>query len=120
MELAEAQTVVAGMTGYIRFHPDAPGEVTLDSQFTLRELTAVTVVLQDAVATRVREVIAEQIGMTKDEVTPEKALIADLGCDENDKVEVLMAVEDAFLLDVIEPEKLVTVQDVIDYVQKSS
>ena len=52
MELAEAQTVVAGMTGDIGFHPDAPDEVTLDrlnSRFTLRELTAVTVVLQAAV-----------------------------------------------------------------------
>lgn len=52
MDLAEAQTVVAGMTGYVGWHPDTPGEVTLDrlnSRFTLRELTAITVVLQAAV-----------------------------------------------------------------------
>ena len=48
MDLTEAQAVVAGMTGYIGFHPDEPDEVTLDGRFTLRELTAITVALQAA------------------------------------------------------------------------
>ena len=69
---------------------------------------------------RVTRIVAEQVGKPESLVNPENSLVANLGCDSLDSLEILMAVEDDFALDIPDhiAEKCVTVQDVIDLVKK--
>ncbi|MCS5539321.1 MAG: acyl carrier protein [Roseibacillus sp.] len=71
---------------------------------------------------KVRGIIVEQLGVNADQVTREAKLIEDLGADSLDAVELVMAVEEEFELEVPDDqaEKLIAVGDVIDYVDKSS
>ena len=67
---------------------------------------------------RVREIIAEQLQIDPAEAKPEKSFIDDLGADSLDIVELVMAMEDAFSMDIpdSEAEKIATVKDAIDYI----
>ena len=71
---------------------------------------------------KVRSIIVEQLGVNADQVTREAKLIEDLGADSLDAVELVMAVEEEFELEVPDDqaEKLIAVGDVFDYVDKSS
>ena len=71
---------------------------------------------------KVRGIIVEQLGVNADQVTRESKMIEDLGADSLDAVELVMAVEEAFEIEVPDDqaEKLIAVGDVIDYVDKSS
>ena len=67
---------------------------------------------------KIAGIVAEQLGVTIEQVTPEKAFVADLGADSLDTVELVMALEDGFGLEIddADAEKLTTVQSVIDYI----
>ena len=73
-----------------------------------------------SVADRVKEIIVEQLGVNPDQVTPEAKFIEDLGADSLDTVELVMAFEEEFGVEVPdeEAEKLLTVGDVIRYVEE--
>ncbi len=64
----------------------------------------------------------EQLGVNADQVTRESKMIEDLGADSLDAVELVMAVEEEFGIEVPDDqaEKLVAVGDIIDYVDKPS
>ncbi|MCU0797921.1 MAG: acyl carrier protein [Akkermansiaceae bacterium] len=68
---------------------------------------------------RVKDIIVEQLGVNADQVTPEAKFIEDLGADSLDTVELVMAFEEEFEIEVPdeEAEKLQAVGDVITYVQ---
>jgi len=68
---------------------------------------------------RVKQIIADQLGVSLDEVRPEASFIDDLGADSLDIVELVMAMEEAFETDIPdeEAEKIQTVQDAINYIQ---
>ncbi len=69
---------------------------------------------------KVVEIIVENLGVDIDEVKPESSLIEDLGADSLDAVELSMALEDEFGITIEDEEfaGLVTVQDVVNYIDK--
>lgn len=68
---------------------------------------------------RVKKIIVEQLGVKEDEVKPEASFVEDLGADSLDTVELVMALEEEFDIEIPdeEAEKITTVQSAIDYVQ---
>ena len=70
---------------------------------------------------RVKKIIVEQLGVKEDEVKPEASFIEDLGADSLDTVELVMALEEEFDIEIPdeEAEKITTVQSAIDYVQNN-
>ncbi|AEA34173.1 acyl carrier protein [Hippea maritima] len=71
------------------------------------------------VAEEVKKIVVEQLGVDEDEVKPEAKFIEDLGADSLDTVELVMAMEEKFGIDIpdSDAQKIVTVQDAIDYVE---
>jgi acyl carrier protein len=72
-----------------------------------------------SVAEKVKQIIVEQLGVDEAEVTPTASFVDDLGADSLDTVELVMALEEAFELDIPDEdaEKIQTVQHAIDYIQ---
>ena len=70
---------------------------------------------------RIKDIIVEQLGVKPDQVTPEAKFIEDLGADSLDTVELIMALEEEFGIEVPDEqaEKLQSVGDVIKYVEES-
>jgi len=70
---------------------------------------------------KVQEKVAEQLGIEADEVLLESSFIDDLGADSLDIVELLMALEEEFDIEIPdeEAEKLSTVGDVVDYIKNN-
>ncbi|PIQ81624.1 MAG: acyl carrier protein [Candidatus Omnitrophica bacterium CG11_big_fil_rev_8_21_14_0_20_64_10] len=71
---------------------------------------------------KVRSIIAEQLGVKPEEVTPQAKFIDDLGADSLDTVELVMALEEEFGIEIPdeEAEKLVTVGDAMKYIQEKA
>ena len=72
-----------------------------------------------AVADKVKSIIVEQLGVDEEEVTPDASFVDDLGADSLDTVELVMAFEKEFDIDIPdeEAEKLRTVGDALKYLQ---
>ena len=68
---------------------------------------------------KVRSIIAEQLGVKPEQVTPQASFIDDLGADSLDTVELVMALEEEFGIEIPdeEAEKLVTVGDAMKYIE---
>ena len=71
---------------------------------------------------RIRDIIVEQLGVEPDEVTEQSSFIDDLGADSLDIVELIMALEEEFDMEIPdeEAEKISTVGDVIEYIKNNS
>jgi acyl carrier protein len=69
---------------------------------------------------RVKQIIVEQLGVDEGEVTPTASFVDDLGADSLDVVELVMAFEEAFGLEIPDEdaEKIATVKDAISYIEK--
>ena len=70
---------------------------------------------------KVKGIIVEQLGVTEDTVTMEASFIDDLGADSLDIVELVMALEEEFDIEIpdTDAEKVVTVGDVVDYIKEN-
>lgn len=73
-----------------------------------------------AVEEKIKSIIAEQLGVKEDEVTPEASFIDDLGADSLDTVELIMALEEEFSVEIPDEdaEKMTTVGDAIKYINE--
>jgi acyl carrier protein len=71
---------------------------------------------------RVKKIIAEQLGVEEDEVTPEASFVEDLGADSLDTVELVMALEEEFEIEIPDEdaEKILTVGKAMDYIKEKS
>ena len=71
---------------------------------------------------RVTQIIVDQLGVEPTQVTAEASFVDDLGADSLDRVELIMAFEEQFNLEIPDEdaEKIVTVQNAIDYIQKNA
>ncbi|HXM79903.1 MAG TPA: acyl carrier protein [Thermoanaerobaculia bacterium] len=71
---------------------------------------------------KVKSIIVEQLGVDANEVTPEASFVDDLGADSLDTVELVMAFEEAFNIEIPDEaaEKIQKVKDAIAYIQKNS
>jgi acyl carrier protein len=77
---------------------------------------------KEAVFAKVKEIIVDQLGVEAEEVTPEAHFIEDLGADSLDIVELVMALEEEFGLEIPdeEAEKISTVNDAVEYIRENS
>jgi acyl carrier protein len=71
---------------------------------------------------RVKKIVVEQLGVKDEEVTPEASFVDDLGADSLDTVELVMALEEEFEIEIPDEaaEKITTVQEAIKYIEKNS
>ena len=68
---------------------------------------------------KIKEIIVEQLGVAENSVTEEASFIDDLGADSLDIVELIIALEEEFDIEIpdTDAEKIVTVGDVVDYIK---
>jgi acyl carrier protein len=74
----------------------------------------------DEIAEKVKEIIVEQLSVEADKVVSEASFINDLGADSLDTVELVMAFEEKFGLEISDDdaEKIISVQDAIKYIKE--
>ncbi|MCL5972770.1 acyl carrier protein [Sulfobacillus thermosulfidooxidans] len=77
---------------------------------------------KEQVFDKVKEIIVDQLGVDEEEVTPEASFIDDLGADSLDIVELIMALEEEFGLEIPddEAEKISTVNDAVEYIRENA
>ncbi len=75
---------------------------------------------QKTIDQRVKEIIVNQLNVNEEQITPQASFLDDLGADSLDTVELVMALEEAFDVEIPDEdaEKIRTVQDAIDYIDK--
>lgn len=73
----------------------------------------------EEISERIKSIIVEQLGVPKEDVNPQASFIEDLGADSLDIVELIMALEEEYDMEIPDEdaEKIQTVDDVITYVQ---
>lgn len=71
---------------------------------------------------KVKEIIVDQLGVDASEVKIESSFVEDLGADSLDTVELVMAFEEEFGIEIPDEvaEKIITVQDTVDFIQKNA
>jgi acyl carrier protein len=75
----------------------------------------------EKITRRLKEIIAEQLGISDEEIVPEASFVDDLGADSLDLVELIMALEEEFDMEISDEdaEKIQTVQDAINYISEN-
>lgn len=75
---------------------------------------------EQEILSKVREMVASQLGKSENEITLESSFIEDLGADSLDLVELIMSMEDEFGLEISDEdaESIITVQDAINFISE--
>lgn len=71
---------------------------------------------------KIKKIISEQLGVKEEEVIPEASFVEDLGADSLDTVELVMALEEEFNIEIPDEdaEKILSVQNVMDYIKEKA
>ena len=87
-----------------------------------RDLTVAQAKRRIAMEDKIKRIIAEELGCQQDEVLFRRHLVIDLGADDFDKIEIVMALEEEFVIDIPEEEsdKWKTVGNILDYIKKAA
>jgi acyl carrier protein len=74
----------------------------------------------EPVADRVKKIIVDQLGVEEDLVNPDASFVDDLGADSLDTVELVMALEEEFGIEIPDEdaEKITRVREAVDYIEK--
>lgn len=77
---------------------------------------------QSEIQNKVVEILVEQLGINSNDVIPSASIIADLGADSLDTVELVMAFEEEFGLEIPDDiaETIVTVRDIVNYIRNNT
>jgi len=107
----------ASWTGTSRRRPNQPA---VDNSRDRRNNSSGVAEPMSEVADKIKQIVVEHLGVEESKVTPEASFIDDLGADSLDTVELVMAFEEAFNVEIPEDaaEKIATVKDAIDYIEK--
>ena len=75
-----------------------------------------------SVEEKVKKIICEQLNVSEEDVVPDASFVDDLGADSLDQVELIMAMEEEFDVSIPDEdaEKIGTVQDAVDYIEKAT
>jgi acyl carrier protein len=75
-----------------------------------------------SVEEKVKQIVVDQLGVEGSEVSSSSSFVDDLGADSLDRVELVMALEEAFAVEITDEqaEKIATVKDAVDYIQKNA
>ncbi len=78
--------------------------------------------MSDALAEQIRKLVAEQLGVDRNQVTPQASILDDLGADSLDVVELVMAIEESFDIEIPDEaiEAMRTIGDVENYVAQNA
>ena len=78
--------------------------------------------MADNAAAKIKEIIINELGVDPEKVTPEASFVDDLGADSLDTVELVMAFEEEFTIDIPDEdaEQMRTVGDAISYIEKNA
>ncbi len=78
--------------------------------------------MSEKILERLKKIVMEQLGVDENQITPEASITDDLGADSLDRVELVMAIEQEFDIEISDEdaEKIVTIQDAVDYIKKCS
>lgn len=73
-----------------------------------------------SVEEKVKKIVGEQLGVDEEEITPDASFVEDLGADSLDTVELVMAFEEEFSIEIPDEdaEKIITVQNAVDYIKE--
>ncbi|MCC6543417.1 MAG: acyl carrier protein [Nitrospirae bacterium] len=73
-----------------------------------------------SVEEKVKKIVGEQLGVDEEEITPDASFVEDLGADSLDTVELVMAFEEEFSIEIPDEdaEKIITVQNSVDYIRE--
>ncbi len=77
---------------------------------------------KDRIFEKVKEIVVDQLGVTEDEVAEESSFVDDLGADSLDVVELIMAFEEAFDIEIPDEdaERIATVKDAVSYLREKT
>ena len=78
--------------------------------------------MSDDIKNKIKKIVADHLGIEEEKVTEEASFIDDLGADSLDTVELVMAFEEEFGLDIPdeEAEKITTIQSAVDWIESNS
>ena len=77
--------------------------------------------MSDDVKAKIKKIVADHLGIDEEKVTEEASFIDDLGADSLDTVELVMAFEEEFSIEIPDEiaEKITTIKDAIEHIEKS-